>query len=125
VGGTTDRIAVLADSVDIASTYIGQTSIQTVGTITTGTWNGTIIERAYLPATLTSKYAADLPATAGNVDIVLAHGLSIAAASGIVQVFDKHTSEVVVPDMKLDATNVTLTFSAAISTGDYRVVVIG
>jgi len=43
VGGTTDRITVAADSVDIAATYIGQSSITTLGTITTGTWNGTSI----------------------------------------------------------------------------------
>jgi hypothetical protein len=43
VGGTTDRIAVTSDAVDIASTYVGQTSITTLGTIGTGTWNGTTI----------------------------------------------------------------------------------
>lgn len=43
VGGTTDRITVNADSVDIASTYAGQSSITTLGTITSGTWNGTDI----------------------------------------------------------------------------------
>jgi hypothetical protein len=32
-----------ADAVDIASTYVGQSSITTLGTITTGTWNGTTI----------------------------------------------------------------------------------
>jgi hypothetical protein len=47
VGGTTDRISVTATAVDIASTYVGQTSITTLGTITTGTWNGTIIGTAY------------------------------------------------------------------------------
>jgi len=41
VVGTADRISVGADSVDIASTYVGQSSITTLGTITTGTWNGT------------------------------------------------------------------------------------
>ena len=41
--GTTNRILVNADSIDIASTYVGQTSITTLGTITTGTWNGTTI----------------------------------------------------------------------------------
>lgn len=40
VGGTADRISVSADAVDIASTYVGQTSITTLGTITTGTWDG-------------------------------------------------------------------------------------
>ena len=43
VGGTADRISVTADTVDIASTYVGQTSITTLGTITTGTWNGTTV----------------------------------------------------------------------------------
>ena len=43
VVGTADRILVNADSVDIASTYAGQTSITTLGTITTGTWNGTTV----------------------------------------------------------------------------------
>lgn len=47
VGGTADRITVTADAVDIASTYVGQTSITTLGTITTGTWNGTIVGLAY------------------------------------------------------------------------------
>jgi len=41
VVGTSDRITVNADSVDIASTYVGQSSITTLGTITTGEWNAT------------------------------------------------------------------------------------
>jgi hypothetical protein len=43
VGGTANRITVSADAVDIASTYVGQTSITTLGTIGTGTWNATTI----------------------------------------------------------------------------------
>jgi hypothetical protein len=43
VGGTSDRISVTSDAIDIASTYAGQSSITTLGTITTGTWNGTTI----------------------------------------------------------------------------------
>jgi hypothetical protein len=41
--GTTNRITANADSIDIASTYVGQTSITTLGTIAAGTWNGTTI----------------------------------------------------------------------------------
>lgn len=41
VVGTTDRITANADSIDIASTYVGQSSITTVGTIGTGTWEAT------------------------------------------------------------------------------------
>lgn len=43
VGGTADRITVNADSVDIASTYVGQSSITTLGTISTGTWSADTI----------------------------------------------------------------------------------
>ncbi len=43
VGGTANRVDVSADAIDIASTYVGQTSITTLGTITTGTWSGTTI----------------------------------------------------------------------------------
>ena len=43
VVGTVNRITVAADSIDIASTYAGQTTITTLGTITTGVWNGTAI----------------------------------------------------------------------------------
>ena len=43
VGGTADRITVNSDSVDIASTYVGQSSITTLGTVTSGTWDATTI----------------------------------------------------------------------------------
>ena len=47
VGGTADRITVSADTVDIASTYVGQSTITTLGTIGSGTWQGTIIGSTY------------------------------------------------------------------------------
>ena len=43
VNGTTDRITANADTIDIAATYVGQDSITTLGTITTGTWNATLV----------------------------------------------------------------------------------
>jgi len=43
VNGTTDRITVNASAVDIASTYVGQTSITTLGTISSGSWNADTI----------------------------------------------------------------------------------
>jgi hypothetical protein len=43
VVGTANRITVAADSIDIASNYVGQNTITTLGTITTGVWNGTTI----------------------------------------------------------------------------------
>jgi len=47
VVGTSARITANADSIDIASTYVGQASITTLGVIATGTWNGTAIGLAY------------------------------------------------------------------------------
>lgn len=46
--GTTNRITVTGNVIDIASTYLGQTSITTLGTITTGVWNGTTITDSYI-----------------------------------------------------------------------------
>lgn len=47
VVGTADRITVTANAVDIASTYVGQNTITTLGTVTTGVWNGSVIGYAY------------------------------------------------------------------------------
>ncbi len=49
VTGTADQIVVTAGQtpvVSMASTYIGQTSITTLGTVTTGAWNGSVIPLA-------------------------------------------------------------------------------
>ena len=43
VNVTANRTAITSDAIDIASTYVGQSSITTLGTITTGIWNGTDI----------------------------------------------------------------------------------
>ena len=45
--GTANRITVNADNIDIASTYVGQTSITTLGTISSGTWQGNIVAGQY------------------------------------------------------------------------------
>lgn len=41
--GTTNRITVTGNAIDISSAYVGQTSVTTLGTITTGIWTGTAI----------------------------------------------------------------------------------
>lgn len=43
VVGTANRIIANIDSIDISSSYVGQTSITTLGTIATGTWSATAI----------------------------------------------------------------------------------
>lgn len=69
VGGTADRITVTADAVDIASTYVGQTSITTLGTITSGTWNGSQIANAYIATGIDgSKISGSIPGNSNNVN---------------------------------------------------------
>ena len=74
VAGTTNRITVTNGdgvsanpTVDIASTYVGQTSITTLGTIATGTWNATTIGTTKGGTGLTSYATGDiLYASASN-----------------------------------------------------------
>ncbi len=47
VGGTNNRISISADAVDISSSYVGQATITTLGTISTGTWQGSVIDGVY------------------------------------------------------------------------------
>jgi hypothetical protein len=75
VGGTTDRITVTANAVDIASTYVGQTSITTLGTIATGTWNGNAVGAAYGGTGRSSFNKGDL--LVGNSS----NGLNVLAAT--------------------------------------------
>lgn len=58
--GTANRITVNADSVDIAATYPGQASITTLGTVTTGTWNGSVLTAQYGGTGLSSFTVGDL-----------------------------------------------------------------
>jgi hypothetical protein len=45
--GTADRISISADAIDISSSYVGQATITTLGTIGTGTWQGSLIGATY------------------------------------------------------------------------------
>jgi hypothetical protein len=59
VTGTSNRITItgtptVAPVVDIAATYVGQASITTLGTITTGSWNGTSISTGFTDAKVVS-----------------------------------------------------------------------
>lgn len=54
VTGTLNRLSITGTATDpvfdIDSNYVGQTSITTLGTITTGVWNGSVISTAYTEA---------------------------------------------------------------------------
>jgi hypothetical protein len=45
--GTANRISISADAIDISANYVGQATITTLGTIGTGTWQGTVINPTY------------------------------------------------------------------------------
>ncbi|MDB5277549.1 MAG: hypothetical protein JWR61_2504 [Ferruginibacter sp.] len=60
VSGTANRISVAAGVVDISSTYIGQNTITTLGTIGTGTWQGTAVGAIYGGTGQTSVTTGDL-----------------------------------------------------------------
>lgn len=57
--GTSNRITVSGSTIDIASTYVGQSSITTLGTIGTGVWQGTSIGTAYTDAKIKGTIAAN------------------------------------------------------------------
>jgi hypothetical protein len=63
--GTADRITANANSIDIASTYVGQNTITTLGTITTGTWQGSVIAALYGGTGHSSYSTGDLLVASG------------------------------------------------------------
>jgi hypothetical protein len=70
--GTANQITISGSTISIASTYIGQASITTLGTITTGTWNGTPINLggSFITGTVVAANGGTgltSPGTSGNV----------------------------------------------------------
>lgn len=133
--GTSNRISVSADAIDIASTYAGQTSITTLGTISSGTWEATDVgvEHGGTGSSTASGARANLGATGkhaqdvGNgsaTSIVVTHTLNTLDCT--VQVYEKSSGAVVIPDITITSTSqVTLDFAVAPTTNQYRVVVVG
>lgn len=139
VGGTTNRITVAADTVDIAATYVGQTSITTLGTVTAGTWNGTAVGVANGgTGQTTAKAARETGLTAAGYYSSATHGAGttititqvthgLRASRGLlVQVQVEATGAVVIPDIVVAASgDVTVTFGISQSANTIRVTVIG
>lgn len=136
VVGTSNRISVAADSIDIASTYVGQTSITTLGTVATGTWSASTIAvnkggtgatdaagaRVNLGAT--GKYAADLGALTAGSALTITHSLG---TTDVVASFrDASTGAVIDFAWAVTGTNtITVTADLAYSANAVRVVVVG
>jgi hypothetical protein len=81
VVGTADRIVSNGDSIDIASTYVGQSSITTLGTIATGVWNGTAIAIANGGTGSTSASGARTALELGTIATQAANNVSITGGS--------------------------------------------
>jgi hypothetical protein len=151
VVGTADRITANADSVDIASTYAGQSTITTLGTITTGVWNGTDVavtdggtgasDAATARTNLGTKTSAGTVTTSTSALARIAKQGCAASAAGtsstavthlfnttdvIVQIYEVSSGATVVGDVvRTNADTVTVTLLGTISANDYTIVVTG
>jgi len=145
-----DRTAITGDAVDIASTYVGQASITTLGTITTGTWTATDVGIAHGGTNASDETTArtnlGVKTTAGAVTTststlarIASQGCT-ASASGqsvttvthnfntknvIVQVYEDATGETVYGDVVRNNTDtVTVTLQgSSIATDAFKIVV--
>jgi phage-related tail fiber protein len=136
VGGTTDRITVGTDSVDIASTYVGQSSITTLGTIGTGTWEATDVAVAH-----GGTGASDAAGAKTNLGFITRYAASVGDGSTtsftvthnlgtrdvVVQIRENAGSyEYVNADVAATTDNtLTVAFAVAPTTNAYRVIVTG
>ena len=75
-------IEVSSDELQIKTTYPGQTSITTLGTITTGTWNGTVIDEVYGGTGQSSYTTGDILHASGSNTLAK---LSLGASGKILQ----------------------------------------
>lgn len=147
VGGTTNRISVGTDSIDIANTYVGQTSITTLGTVATGSWEATDVgvahggtgastasdARTNLAGT-TAGFTTSTPVLARIASQTIGNGLDLnytvthnfGTRDVVVQVYDIASYDTVVTDVVRTNTNVvTVSFSSIPTSNSYRVVVTG
>ena len=148
VNVTANRTAITADAIDIASTYVGQDSITTLGTITTGVWNSTDIAvadggtgastaadaRTNIAAGGTQGSGVSTPALSRKVTKTIGDGAATSftiqhgfgTREVMIQVYDAATYDTVIADtVRTDTNNVTVAFSSAPSSNAYVVVVIG
>ena len=148
----TNRTAITGDAIDIASTYVGQDSITTLGTITTGVWNGTDVAvadggtgsstesgartnlasssaeatgRTSSTPTLARIANKGCSAHASQVSTtVVTHNFN--TTNVMVQIFQVSTGEVVIGDVtSRTADTVTVVLLGTISANDYTIVVTG
>jgi hypothetical protein len=133
-------ISITGNTVAISATYVGQTSITTLGTITAGTWQGTAVAigfggtgAATAPAARANlgavgKYSATIGdgATTAIAITQAVHGLAT-NGSMHAECFDATTGVKVYPDITINPTTgtCTFTFATAPAANSYRVTIMG
>ena len=146
-----DRTAITGDAVDIASTYAGQDSITTLGTIATGVWTATDVDIAHGGTNASDAASArtnlGIKTTAGAVTTttsalarIASQGCAASAAGTssttvthnfntldvVVQVVEVSSGATVYGDViRSNADTITVTLLGTISANDYRIVVTG
>lgn len=116
--GTTNRIDITGNQINISTAYLGQASITTVGTITAGTWHGTPIDVAHGGTGATTVAGARLalgaigkyPTTIGDgatMTFTIKHDLNTTQVG--VELYEVATGRTVYADVhRTDANNVVI-----------------
>jgi hypothetical protein len=133
--GTANRVSVSGTGIDIASTYVGQTSITTLGTIGTGTWQGTAVGVAYGGTGATTaagartalgfmgRFTVDV-GDGATTSVTVTHNLN--TLDVIVALFEKSGGAEVFANVTHATVNtITLAFTVAPAAAALRCVVIG
>lgn len=147
-----DRTAITGDAVDIASTYVGQSSITTLGTITTGTWAATdvAVEHGGTNASTESGARTNLASAAAEATgrttstptLARVAKQGCAASIGgvstttvthnfnttdvLIQVYEVSSGATVIGDtVRANANSVSVVLNGTISLNDYTIVVTG
>jgi len=79
--GTANRISVTADTIDIASSYVGQATITTLGTIASGTWAATDVAVAHGGTGASTALAARTNLGVGEGDSPMLTAINVGHAS--------------------------------------------
>jgi len=133
--GTGGRISVTADNIDIDSTYVGQATITTLGTIATGTWNATTIalNKGGTGATTAAgartaigapgKFTGNCPALTAGIENTVTHNLGTKDIVASVQ--NTSDFEVVVQWRAVDTNTIGITTDVGYTASALRVTVVG
>jgi hypothetical protein len=151
VNVTANRTAITSDAIDISANYVGQSSITTLGTITTGVWNGTDVAvadggtgastAADARTNLGIKTSAGAVTTSTSTLARVAKQGCAASSTGVsttvvthnfnttdvnVQIYEVSTGVTVIGDVtRSNADALSVVLYGTISANDYTIVVVG